>query len=81
MTDFPNPRRSIERLEPEQRRLCDQLLVLTPAQLVLPSNLPGWRVVDLAVHITRVCDSILLAVQRAIVGDQSPAFGAAAKPR
>ena len=32
-------------------------------------------------HITRVCDSILLAVQRASVGDQTPAFGAAAKPR
>jgi uncharacterized protein (TIGR03083 family) len=81
MTDTPNPRRSLERLESEQRRLCQRLVELTPAQLELPSNLPGWRVVDLAVHITRVCDSILLAVQRATVGDQSPAFGAAAKPR
>ena len=61
--------------------LCDLLLSLTPGQLELPSNLPGWRVFDLAVHITRVCDSILLAVQRASVGDQSPAFGAAARPR
>jgi uncharacterized protein (TIGR03083 family) len=81
MTDSPDPRRSLQRLEPEQRRLCERLLLLTPSQLELPSNLPGWHVVDLAVHITRVCDSILLAVQRAIVGDDSPAFGPAAKPR
>ena len=78
MTDLPNPRRSLERLEAEQGRLCERLLELTPVQLDLPSNLPGWRVLDLAVHITRVCDSILLAVQRASVGDQTPAFGAAA---
>jgi uncharacterized protein (TIGR03083 family) len=68
-------------VDAEQRQLCERLAQLSPAQLELTSNLPGWRVVDLGVHITRVCDSILLAVQRAIVGDQSPAFGAAAKPR
>jgi uncharacterized protein (TIGR03083 family) len=76
-----DPRRSLQRLDAEQRQLCERLLQLTPSQLELPSNLPGWRVVDLAVHITRVHDSILLAVSRACVGDQSPAFGAAAKPR
>ncbi|HLZ27311.1 MAG TPA: maleylpyruvate isomerase family mycothiol-dependent enzyme [Chloroflexota bacterium] len=81
MPDLPQPRRSLERLDSEQRRLCDMLLRLTPAELDLPSNLPGWRVLDLAVHITRVCDSIRLAVQRASVGDHTPAFGAAAKPR
>jgi uncharacterized protein (TIGR03083 family) len=77
----PNPRRSLERLESEQAELCERLLVLTPAELDRASNLPGWRVFDLAVHVTRVCDSILLAVQRASVGDQTPAFGAAARPR
>jgi len=76
-----HPRQSLERLESEQRRLCQRLVELTPTQLDRPANLPGWRVFDLAVHITRVCDSILLAVQRASVGDQRPAFGAAAKPR
>jgi len=34
-----------------------------------------------AVQITRVCDSIDLAVQRAMVGDKTPAFGEAARPR
>lgn len=81
MPESPNPRRSLERLDAEQWQLCDRLLDLTPAELELPSNLPGWRVLDLAVHITRVCDSIRLAVTRASVGDQTPAFGAAAKPR
>jgi uncharacterized protein (TIGR03083 family) len=78
---YPEPRQSLQLLETEQRRLCAALLALTPAQFDLPSNLPGWRILDLGVHITRVCDSILLAVQRATVGDETPAFGPAARPR
>jgi uncharacterized protein (TIGR03083 family) len=77
----PLPRLSLTYLAPEQELLCSQLLRLTPRELERPSNLPGWSVFDLAVHITRVCDSILLAVQRASVGDETPAFGAAARPR
>src|SRR5262249_25278808 len=50
-------------------------------ELYRPSNLPGWKIKDLCVHITRVCDSILKAVQRARVGDRTPAFGDAARPR
>src|ERR1700737_1328982 len=73
-----DPRASLQRLDAEQLQLCDRLLQLTPRELEQASNLPGWRVVDLAVHITRVCDSILLAVSRASVGDQTPAFGPAA---
>src|SRR5579884_3443587 len=77
----PDPRYSLAWVDAEQRRLADRLLQLSPAQLELPSNLPGWRILDLAVHITRVHDSILKAVERARVGDQTPAFGAAARPR
>ncbi len=77
----PLPRLSLTYLAPEQELLCARLLDLTPRELESPSNLPGWSVLELAVHITRVCDSILLAVQRASVGDQTPAFGAAARPR
>jgi uncharacterized protein (TIGR03083 family) len=68
-------------VDAEQQLLCERLAQLSPAQLESASNLPGWRILDLGVHITRVCDSIMLAVQRASVGDQTPAFGAAAKPR
>jgi uncharacterized protein (TIGR03083 family) len=78
---YPEPRQSLRLLETEQRGLCAELLALTPAQFDLPSNLPDWRILDLGVHITRVCDSILLAAQRATVGDQTPAFGPAARPR
>jgi uncharacterized protein (TIGR03083 family) len=77
----PLPRISLAYLGPEQELLCADLLELTPHQLERPSNLPGWSVLDLAVHITRVCDSILTAVRRASVGDETPAFGAAARPR
>ena len=77
----PQPRLSLQHVDVEQQRLCERLVQLTPAQFEQPSNLPGWSVFDLGVHITRVCDSILLAAQRASVGDQTPAFGAAAKPR
>lgn len=77
----PLPRLSLAYLGPEQELLCARLVELAPSALEQPSNLPGWSVRDLAVHITRVCDSILLAVQRAAVGDQTPAFGAAARPR
>jgi uncharacterized protein (TIGR03083 family) len=78
---YPEPRQSLRLLETEQRGLCAELLALTPAQFDLPSNLPDWRILDLGVHITRVSDSILLAAQRATVGDQTPAFGPAARPR
>jgi uncharacterized protein (TIGR03083 family) len=77
----PLPRRSLEYLAPEQKLLCARVLKLTPDELELPSDLPGWSIFDLAVHITRVCDSILLVVQRASTGDRTPAFGAAARPR
>lgn len=76
-----DPRRSLELLGPEQQRLRDRIARLTPPELEQPSNLPGWSVADLAVHITRVCDSILLAVKRSTYGDTTPAFGPAAKPR
>jgi uncharacterized protein (TIGR03083 family) len=78
---YPEPRQSLLLLESEQRALCAALLALSPVQFELPSNLPGWRILDLGVHITRVCDSILLAVQRATVGDATPAFGPAAQRR
>jgi uncharacterized protein (TIGR03083 family) len=45
------------------------------------ANLSGWNIAELGVHVTRVSDSILVAVQRATVGDTTPAFGPAAKPR
>jgi uncharacterized protein (TIGR03083 family) len=72
---------SLEWMGREQARLCERLVSLTDSQLQSASNLPGWTVADLGVHITRVCDSILLAVKRAAVGDKTPAFGPAARPR
>lgn len=77
----PEPRRSLQLLDGEEARLRDHLAQLTPAELAQPSNLPGWRVEDLSVHVTRVCDSILLAIERAKLGDKTPAFGPTAKPR
>jgi uncharacterized protein (TIGR03083 family) len=76
-----DPRRSLEQLAPEQDSLNARIARLTPEELARPSNLAGWSVADLAVHITRVCDSINLAIQRARVGDRTPAFGEAARPR
>lgn len=76
-----DPRRSLELLDPEKERLRARLAGLTDADLVRPSNLPDWTLADLAVHITRVSDSILLAVKRSTYGDTTPAFGPAAKPR
>lgn len=76
-----NPRRSLELLDPEQELLNERIARLSPSELETPSNLARWSVADLAVHITRVCDSIHLAVQRAVAGDRTPAFGAAARPR
>lgn len=76
-----NPRRSLALLKPEQELLNDRIARLTPEELERPSNLARWNVADVAVHITRVCDSINLAIQRATVGDKTPAFGAAARPR
>jgi uncharacterized protein (TIGR03083 family) len=77
----PDPRLSLQLLELEQQRFAQRLLALAPDRLVEPSNLPDWQIFDLCVHITRVCDSIHKAVHRAQVGDQTPAFGAAARPR
>lgn len=74
-------RESLGRLDSEQAALCERISTLTPAELESPSNLTDWRVVDVAVHITRVCDSILLAITRATTGDRTPAFGPAARPR
>src|SRR5215212_152074 len=74
-------RQSLEIMAGEQARLCARLGELTETQLLSASCLPGWSVADLGVHITRVCDSILLAVKRASVGDRTPAFGSASRPR
>jgi uncharacterized protein (TIGR03083 family) len=77
----PDPRRSLQLLELEQQQLAARLLELPSNRFGEPSNLPDWQIFDLCVHITRVCDSIQKAVQRSVVGDQTPAFGAAARPR
>jgi uncharacterized protein (TIGR03083 family) len=76
-----DPRRSLERLKPEQELLNERIARLTPEELGRPSNLAAWSVADVAVHITRVCDSINLAIQRAMAGDRTPAFGEAARGR
>jgi uncharacterized protein (TIGR03083 family) len=76
-----DPRRSLELLRGELALLTERIARLTPEELDRPSNLAGWKVADVAVHITRVSDSIDLAVQRATVGDRTPAFGEAARPR
>jgi uncharacterized protein (TIGR03083 family) len=80
MTMF-EARRSLEIMDGEQVRLCERLAGLTQSELQSASNLEGWSIADLGVHITRVCDSILLAVKRATVGETTPAFGPAARPR
>ena len=67
--------RSLEIMGREQERLCERLVGLTDAQLQSASNLPGWSVADMLVHTTRVCDSLLMAVKRATVGDRTPVFG------
>jgi len=77
----PRPRHSLDLVDEEQMRLCERLGQLTPRQLEQPSNLPGWSVFDVSVHITRVLDSIGKAIQRASVGDRTPAFGVSARPR
>src|SRR5262245_24544562 len=76
-----DPRRSLALLQPEVDLLTARIAGLTPEDLARPSNLPPWSVADLAVHITRVSDSIDLAIRRAMVGDRTPAFGEAARPR
>jgi uncharacterized protein (TIGR03083 family) len=74
-------RESLHRLDSEQAALCERIGSLTPTDLEKPSNLTDWSITDVAVHITRLCDSILLAVTRATTGDRTPAFGPAARPR
>jgi uncharacterized protein (TIGR03083 family) len=76
-----DPRRSLALLAPELELLTARIARLTPEELDRPSNLASWSVADVAVHIMRVCDSIDLAVQRAMAGDRTPAFGEAARPR
>jgi uncharacterized protein (TIGR03083 family) len=76
-----DPRRSLALLNPELELLTGRIARLTPEERARPSNLASWTVADVAVHITRVCDSIDLAIQRARVGDRTPAFGEAARPR
>ena len=76
-----DPRRSLALLKSELELLTERIARLTPEELDRPSNLAQWSVADLAVHVTRVCDSINLAVQRAMVSDKTPAFGEAARPR
>src|SRR5215470_11931199 len=76
-----DPRRSLALLKPELDLLTERIARLTPEELDRPSNLAQWSVADVAVHITRVCDSIDLAVHRAMAGDRTPAFGEAARPR
>ena len=77
----PDPRQSLQLLESEQYQLASRGLALPSARFGEPSNLPDWRVFELCVHITRVCDSIQKAVQRSVVGDLTPTFGAATRPR
>ena len=76
-----DPRRSLALLTAELELLTERIACLTPEELDRPSNLAPWSVADVAVHITRVCDSINLAVHRAMVGDRTPAFGEAARAR
>jgi uncharacterized protein (TIGR03083 family) len=76
-----DPRLSLRLLDSEQAALCERIAALTPAEREAPSNLASWSVNDLAVHITRVCDSILRAIERALENDRTPAFGPAARPR
>jgi uncharacterized protein (TIGR03083 family) len=74
-------RLSLRKLDAEQAALCERIATLTPDEREAPSNLANWSVNDLAVHITRVCDSISRAIERGLEGDRTPAFGPAAKPR
>ena len=76
-----DPRRSLALLNPELALLTERIGRLTAEEGARPSNLAGWSVDDVAVHIMRVCDSIDLATRRATVGDRTPAFGEAARPR
>lgn len=76
-----DPRLSLKKLDAEQAALCERLARLTPAEREQPSTLENWTVNDVSVHITRVCDSILKAIERGLEGDRTPAFGPAAKPR
>src|SRR5262249_36841239 len=76
-----DPRRSLALLGPELELLTERIARLTPEELDRPSNLAAWSVADVAVHITRVSDSIDRAIQRAMVADRTPAFGEAARAR
>jgi uncharacterized protein (TIGR03083 family) len=76
-----DPRRSLALLGPELDLLTRRIERLTPEELARPSNLASWSVADVAVHITRVSDSIDRAIHRAMAGDRTPAFGEAARAR
>jgi uncharacterized protein (TIGR03083 family) len=76
-----DPRRSLALLGPELDLLTRRIERLTSEELARPSNLASWSVADVAVHITRVSDSIDRAIHRAMAGDRTPAFGEAARAR
>jgi uncharacterized protein (TIGR03083 family) len=73
-----DPRRSLELLSPEVKALNRDIAGLTPEQWTSDCNCAGWQVADLAAHVVRNGWSMLTFVQRALAGDQTPAFGPAA---
>ncbi len=77
----PDARRSVELAEPELMALAKDVETLTPAQWESDSNCAGWKVADVVAHITRNGESVLLAVQRALVADSTPSFGPTMKAR
>ena len=71
----PNPRHSMELLQPQVDSLAAAIAALTSSQWEAKSNCAGWQVSDLVSHVTRVGESIMLATERAISGEDTPAFG------
>ena len=76
-----DPHRSLELAAPRQEALCRAIESLTEAQWQAPSNCAGWAVADLVAHVTRNGESVLLATQRALSGDSTPAFGPTMRSR
>lgn len=77
----PNPRHSMELLQPQVTALATAIEGLTPTQWEAKSNCAGWQIADLVAHVTRVGESIMLATERAISGEETPAFGPTMAPR
>ena len=73
-----DPQRSLDLLRPEVDALNRDIAAVTPEQWQAPSNCAGWQVADLVAHVVRNGWSMLTFVQRALAGDPTPAFGAAA---